>query len=123
MGANSPEELEDLVTKYARAGDLDGWLSLYEPGATCLNGDGDTVSGTDVLRENLAPFAAMKPAFEMSIKVVRSGDIALIHNEWTEAAGSMSGYAIEVARRQPDGTWLFVIDDLFTLDNRPGATV
>ena len=116
--ANSPEELEDLVARYARAGDLDAWLSLYEPSATCLNGDGDLVRGADALRENLAPFAALKPEFVMKIKIVGAGDIALIHNQWEDAAQSMSGYAIEVARRQPDGTWRFVIDDLFTIDNR-----
>jgi ketosteroid isomerase-like protein len=32
-----------------------------------------------------------------------------------ESGAAMPGRAIEVARRQADGTWLYVIDDPFTL--------
>jgi ketosteroid isomerase-like protein len=117
MAANTPEELETLARDYARTGDLAAWVSLFEPGAVCLDMDGEIVQG-HVLRDNLAEFAAMKPEFEMKTRVINAGDIALIHNEWSEPAHSMSGYAIQVARRQQDGTWRYVIDDLFTIDNR-----
>jgi ketosteroid isomerase-like protein len=53
------------------------------------------------------------------VKVVRTGeDLALVYNDWTLSAtgpdGSpiqRSGKAIEVVRRQRDGSWRFAIDD------------
>jgi ketosteroid isomerase-like protein len=53
------------------------------------------------------------------VKVIPTGkDLALVYNDWTLSAtgadGSpieRSGKAIEVMRRQPDGTWRVAIDD------------
>ena len=45
-------------------------------------------------------------------------DLALVYNDWTLSATGAdgnpierSGKAIEVVRRQPDGSWRFAIDD------------
>ena len=54
-------------------------------------------------------------------KVVSAGDdLAVLYNDWSMsatgadgAAVSGSGKAIEIVRRQPDGTWRFVVDDPF----------
>ena len=43
--------------------------------------------------------------------VVEAGDIALVHNYWNMAG--QEGHAVEVSRKQPDGTWLYVIDQPF----------
>ena len=55
------------------------------------------------------------------VLVVRSGeDLAVLYNDWSASAKGpdgapfeMAGKAIEVVRRQPDGSWLFVVDDPF----------
>jgi hypothetical protein len=62
--------------------------------------------GRQQLREELAPFAAAKARFDFDIKqVIQSGDIALMHTEWKVSSPQlMSVYALEVARRGPDGT-------------------
>ncbi len=121
MAARSPEELDQLFAQYLKAGDLDALMSLYESSAA-LNMQGEVKTGLEALRQEMAPFAATKPDITMNIrKVVQAGDIALIHNEWNMAAQGMSGYAIEVARRQADGSWLFAIDDPFTVGSRVGA--
>ncbi len=72
---------------------------------------------TDGLRQELTPFAAEKAIFNFNInQVIESGDIALMHTEWTvSSAQQLSVYAIEVARRQPDGTWRWLIGDPFTV--------
>jgi ketosteroid isomerase-like protein len=51
--------------------------------------------------------AAMKAIFDFNIKqVVQSADLALMHTQWkVSSPQQMFVYAIEVARRQPDGTW------------------
>ena len=59
----------------------------------------------------------MKATFDFNIKeIIQSGDIALMHTEWNVSSPHpMSVYAIEVARRQPDGTWRWLIGDPFTV--------
>ena len=63
--------------------------------------------------QEIAPIAAIKPTLQMEPKkILISGDIAVIYNSWKMTAPSeASAVAVEVARRQDDGTWRFVIDD------------
>ena len=62
----------------------------------------------------------MRPALRMNVKtVVRSGDdLAVLYNDWSMSARGpdggpleLTGKALEIVRRQPDGSWLFVVDD------------
>jgi len=78
---------------------------------------GEITKGRDALRQQLAPLAAMKTRFEYDIrKVVETGDIALMHTKWAVSGPQpMRVYAIEVARRQADGTWCWLIGDPFTV--------
>ena len=43
---------------------------------------------------------------------IAAGDLALLSNEWTfeVGGGQISAVTSEVARRQPDGGWLYVFD-------------
>jgi ketosteroid isomerase-like protein len=122
MPAKSPQEICHLFKQYMAEGDLDSLLSLYDPEAVFLNRSCEVKKG-DGLREELALFAAVKAAFDFNIKqVIQSGDIALMHTEWKVSSPEpMSAYAIEVARRQPDGTWRWLIGDPFTV-NRKAAS-
>ena len=88
-----------------------------DPEAVLLNQSGEVKKGRQGLRQELAPFAAVKAIFDFNIKqVIQSGDIALMHTEWKVSSPQpMSVYAIEVARRQPDGTWRWLIGDPFTV--------
>jgi ketosteroid isomerase-like protein len=116
MPAKSPEEICHLFKQYMAEGDLDSVLSVYDSEAVFLNRPGEIKRGEE-LREELAPFAAVKATFDFTIKqVIQSSDIALMHTEWKVSSPEpMSVYAIEVARRQPDGTWRWLIGDPFTV--------
>jgi len=117
MPARSPHDICRLFQQYMAAGDLDAVLGVYDPEAVFLNQSGEVTHGMGGLRQELAPFAAMKASFNFTIKqVIQAGDIALMHTEWqVSAPRPMSVYAIEVARRQPDGTWRWLIGDPFTV--------
>jgi uncharacterized protein (TIGR02246 family) len=117
MPANSPEGICRLFQQSMAAGDLDAVLSVFDPEAVLVNPSGDVKQGRDGLRQELAPVAAMKTRLAFTIKqVVRSGDIALMHTEWQVSFPLlMSVYAIAVARRQPDGTWRWLIGDPSTV--------
>ena len=116
MPARTPEDVDHLFGEYMNAGDLDAIVSLYEPGATLVEQHGDAV-GTAAIREALAAILSTKLQISMNVyKVARGGDdIAMLYNDWHATVPgqdvSLSGKAIEIVRRQPDGTWLFAIDD------------
>ena len=119
--ARTAEECDALFAEYVNAANLDGLVSLYEPGARYVRRDGTIVIGHDELRKALAALTTTPTNIRMHIvRVIAGGDVAVIYNDWTltqtHAGGGVtqsSGKAIEIVRRQPDGLWLFAIDDPF----------
>jgi enoyl-CoA hydratase len=118
MCVDDPEELGRLFAERVSAGDLDGLVSLYEESATLVSPDGSSASGRDAIRERLAALLAMTPAITLtSSRAVMAGDVALMSNRWRMSLGGeanvpagFDGTSTEVARSQPDGGWLYVID-------------
>jgi uncharacterized protein (TIGR02246 family) len=123
MPATNPEEICRLFQQYMAEGDLESALSVYDPDAVFLNQSRDVSKGREGLRQELAPLAAMKVRFDFKVKqVIETGDIALMHTEWTVSGPEpMKVYAIEVARRQQDGNWCWLIGDPFTVGREFGA--
>jgi ketosteroid isomerase-like protein len=120
--ANTPEDTGRLIGEAITSGDLDAALSLYEREGTFVmpRGFGEgSVSGHDALREAFEGFLAMSPALTVNAEqAFISGDTALVVGNWTlrvrDANGNetdASGRYADVVRRQPDGTWLFLIDN------------
>jgi ketosteroid isomerase-like protein len=97
-------------------GDIESLLRIYDPEAVILTQSGELKKGQG-LREQLARSAGAKTQFDFKIKqMIQSGDIALMHADWKISSPQQrSVYAIEVARRQPDGTWRWLIGDPFTV--------
>ena len=118
MAPRSPEDMHGEFTRAFNAGDVDALMTLYEPEATFAPEPGTTVAGTDAIREVLAGFLALKGKIEFkNPQIFKAGDLALMHGDWTVAgtgpdgsAVNLAGHSTEVLRRQPDGTWLYVID-------------
>lgn len=118
----TPEECDRLFGEYASSGDLDGLVSLYEPQACLTHPDGSVAVGLEAIRAALQGFASAPVRMQMNVvKVVRGGDLAVLTNEWRATGrnpdGSpleIGGRAIEVVRRQADGTWRFVVDDPYS---------
>jgi ketosteroid isomerase-like protein len=120
MPAATPEACDVVVAEYIGAGDLDTIVALYEPAAVLIDAaSGAPLEGHAAIRRSFAALVAAKTRIECRVvKVVRSGELALCYNDWT---GSMAGpdgariqiggHAMEVVRRQPDGTWRYVLDD------------
>ena len=118
MPNDDPVALDRAFEVALNAGDLDALMALYEPAAALMPMPGQVVVGANAVREALAGFVAMKPVIRTSGRLVaRTGDLALLANDWKlDATGAdgkpvaMAGSAIEIARRQADGNWLFVMD-------------
>jgi uncharacterized protein (TIGR02246 family) len=98
-------------------------VALYEPEASFNPEPGQVVTGTQAIREALGNFLAMNPKLTLETKNLnQTNDIALTSANWHLTATGpdgnpvdMRGQSVEVSRRQPDGTWRFVIDNPFGL--------
>ena len=86
MPAHTPEDLDVLFASAINFGDIEAVMKLYEPTACLTPEPGEVVSGTTAkwVLEGTGPDG--KPM-------------------------RMEGQSAEVARRQPDGTWRFAIDN------------
>jgi uncharacterized protein (TIGR02246 family) len=123
MPARTPEELDVLFAKAINAGDIEAVVKLYEPGACLMPEPGQVVSGAKAVREALAGFLAMKPRITLEVKkLAEAAGIAFTTSKWVlEGTGpdgkplKIEGQSAEIARQQPDGTWLFVIDNPYGL--------
>ena len=105
--ARDPQDLERLLVSRQRAGDVDGMLALFDPHAVIDSGEGRLTAGRDAIRALYAELVATGCKFEYGEQrpAIISGDLALTSTRLPD--GSVTS---EVARRQSDGTWLWVID-------------
>ena len=119
MADAKPESAHDEFRRNFKAGNLDALVDLYEDDATFfVTVTGDTVNGKDAIREVLSGFLALGGDLELNTRyAARSGDIALLSNEWRlNGTGSdgealdVGGKTTEVVRLQADGRWLYVVD-------------
>ena len=121
MLPGTPSEVHELFGRYFSAGAADLLMSLYEDDAVMISASGQQVSGKGAIREVIDGFLGMNGSFQMGTpKIVEARDLALLMSKWTLKATSPDGQPIEIAghtsdvvRRQPDGSWLFVIDNPF----------
>jgi uncharacterized protein (TIGR02246 family) len=105
--ARDPQELERLLVSRQNAGDVEGMLVLFEPDAVVDVGDGRLVRGLEAIRAYFEELQASGRRFQVGVQqpAVVSDELALTSTRSTN--GSVTA---EVARRQPDGTWRWVID-------------
>ena len=105
--AKEPNDLERLFVERVNARDLEGLVALYESNATLANDEGEVVIGQEHIRKFFADFLARGPQLSASVQApaLRSGDVAL-----TSSRLDNGDVTAEVARRQPDGSWLWAID-------------
>ena len=116
--ATSPERLMELFSERVRDRDLDALMLLYEPDAVFLPSSGGMLTGRGEIRGGLAELLSLEPVMNVHVvQVLSTGDTALVVNEWsmtgTAPDGSemrQGGTSTDVVRRQPDGSWLVLID-------------
>jgi ketosteroid isomerase-like protein len=106
--AMEPEDLTRLFVEFANAGDVDGLAGLYEPDAVVAFPPGKMTVGHEAIRALYAGMLAARPTFrlEVPLPTLRIGDLALTATPALDEAGARA----QVARRQPDGSWLRVLD-------------
>ena len=115
----TPEALiEDLVAARDR-GDISAALACYEPSAAVVLESGHVVSGPEAVRATLEAFAALRAQFSVDARRILDADGVALHlSRWTLRAHDaeqgpfgVRGASSDVARRQPDGSWLLAVDN------------
>ncbi|MFI0481296.1 YybH family protein [Actinomadura sp. 9N215] len=106
--AMRPEDITRLFVERSNAGDAAGVAALYEPDAVLAYPPGSQTVGRDAIRELWERVLAARPRFqpEEPLPTLVSGDLALTSTPPRDGAGARA----QVVRRQPDGSWLRVLD-------------
>jgi|SRR5450755_1101769 uncharacterized protein (TIGR02246 family) len=106
--AMSPEDITRLFVERSNAGDADGVAALYEEDAVLGYPPGSQTAGREAIRALWAKVLAGAPHFEPEVPLptLISGELALTSTPPRDGAGARA----QVVRRQPDGSWLRVLD-------------
>ena len=116
---NKPEDWPRVFEQHLNAGDLDAAMTLYEPDARFVTKSGETLIGQEAIGKAVGALIEAKTHFQS--RVVRTttvGDIAQLYTDFEgiklEESGNtvpVRNNAIEVLRRQPDGSWKLIMGD------------
>ena len=106
--ASKPEDLTRLFVECANARDADGIAALYEEQAVMAYPPGSQTVGRDAIRTLWEQVLSHAPHFEQEapLPTLISGAIALTSTPPQDGSGARA----QVVRRQPDGTWLRLLD-------------
>jgi ketosteroid isomerase-like protein len=94
-------------------------MELYEPDAALIAQPGSVANGIEQARAALQGFLSLKGRITLDTKlVVTVGELAYLANTWSLQGTDPDGNPVtlgattaEVARRQADGNWRYVIDN------------
>jgi len=115
--ACDPQDLERLLVFRQNAGDAEGMAALYEPQAVLDAGEGHLLHGREAIRQFFRELVASGRKFDLGEQqpALVCGDLALTSTRCRN--GSVTA---EVARRQPNGTWLWALDK-FSISGWPAT--
>ena len=108
-----PAELHERIRDGINAADVDALVNCYEADAVFIAEDGAQAAGLDEIRAAYEAIVSFGGRLTVETRyVAERGELALMSNQYTF---SMPGYSAswitaEVARRQTDGSWKYVVD-------------
>jgi uncharacterized protein (TIGR02246 family) len=106
--AHRPEDITRLFVERANAGDAAGIAALYEEDAVMAFPPGEQTVGRAAIQALFESALPHMPKFEPEdpLPTLVAGDIALT----STPAKDGTGVRAQVVRRQPDGSWLRLLD-------------
>ncbi|MGH9069670.1 MAG: YybH family protein [Acidimicrobiales bacterium] len=108
VNAKEPEDVTRLVAERLNAGDAAGAAALYEPHAVLAYPVDRPTSGREAIRAIYQQMvdAGVKFGLEAPLPTVTFEELALTSTR----SADKPGIRVQVLRRQPDGSWLRIID-------------
>jgi len=122
MQGDDPASIHISFQDAFNAGDVDSLMALYEPNAVLVV-NRQPVAGLQAIRAAYQDLLARRRRMILQTHSVVMFDdsLALLHGDWVlepaatdETGKTARGLSAEVVRRQPDGSWRFVIDNPYT---------
>ena len=120
---DAPNTLNQAWADAFNAGDLPRLMRMYEQDAVLIPGPGASpLRGHAAIKSALKAFLALggslsfTPRHWLTCGDVAMGGIAFVMHGGHDADGNpidLAGTTAEVARRQPDGSWKYLIDHPF----------
>jgi ketosteroid isomerase-like protein len=115
----TPERVLEAIVTGINSGDLASLMRLYEREAAFAVEPGTLAPGESGIRGALTGFISMNGTLDLEVtRVLEVDDLALVTGVWSFDGTGPDGEAVrlqaqnaDVLRRQPDGTWRFVIDN------------
>lgn len=124
MKVYRPEDMNAAFAEAFNSGDVERLVALYEPTAVLVPVPGRVVEGAPAIRAALEELLALKGRMtsENQYALVH-GDVALLRARvrlvGTGPGGEpleINNHTAEVVRRQPDGSWLYILDHPYGAD-------
>lgn len=117
----SPLEVAQTFERRFNAADLEGLTRLYAPGSVFVPAPGVQLKEPAQIRGALQQFLDAKLPIKLTVRQVYATEqTALVVFDWVmEGTGAdgkptkLTGTGADVVTRQPDGTWLYAIDNPF----------
>jgi len=114
-----PEDWPAVFTQYLNDGDLNAVMDLYDDDAYSVDLSGKLIVGRENIKESVAGLIQAKARLQGHVvRAITVGDISQLYTDFNGTTTDAYGYAvestfkaIEVLRRQPDGSWLLIIGD------------
>ena len=117
---STPAAVLDLFVRFVHEGRLEAALSLYEPDAVMVEKPGRMARGTGEIRRALQSLIDSRVTLAIEVtQAITASDIAFVVSAWSVATSAADGTAnpvsrgegTDVMRRQPDGSWRFLVDN------------
>lgn len=118
---STPKELLALLGQLIKARDLEAILAIHEPTASLVEFGGRIARGKDEVRKSYVNFFKMQPDLKVNaLQIIEVEGVAIILGDYTlkyldsnDETINTSGKFGDIVRQQPDGSWLYLLDNPF----------
>lgn len=116
---STPANLLALLGRLIEARDVDAVMAIHEDDAGMVEWGGGVAYGDADIRQVYVDFFATEPDLKVqALQIVEAGGVAIILGDYTldytNANGrivSVGGKFGDMVRQQPDGSWLYLLDN------------